>query len=57
MRDSALYFLAVLQSHFLVAFFMILDPVSVKIEEEEEEEDPNLTFTILQSGMRYFSSV
>lgn len=56
MRDSALYFLAVLQSHFLVAFFMILDPVSVKIE-EEEEEDPNLTFTILQSGMRYFSSV
>lgn len=55
MRDSALYFLAVLQSHFLVAFFMILDPVSVKIE--EEEEDPNLTFTILQSGMRYFSSV
>jgi hypothetical protein len=32
MRDSALYFLAVLASHSLVALFMISDPVSVMID-------------------------
>ena len=31
-RDSGLYFLAVLASHFLVGFFMVLDPVSTKTD-------------------------
>ena len=33
MRDSALYFLAVLASHFLVVLLMMLNPVSVKTDE------------------------
>ena len=43
MEDSALYFLAVLASHFPVALFMILDPVSAK----KCGNCLNLTHTIL----------